>query len=159
MTIQQENKQTIQQSNLLTSQEHAICKLVATSGVPHGQRASFLLALNENITQAQAAEQSGLTLGQVKYWLAKFKRERLGMFPDTLLNNLSQKTEEEKTLDIKEEPEIKTQNEDSVEDKITETKTKKEKKDKKKNRKTKKGKKNKKGKKGKIGKKGKKGKK
>jgi len=102
------------QSNLLTPQEQSICKQITTHDAPHSQRALALLALNEGSTQAQAAEQAGLSAGQVKYWVAKFRKQRLGIFPETLLDALD------------------TEKEDSAEGKTKDTKAKKGKKAKKK---------------------------
>lgn len=155
MTIHQENKQVASRSNLLTTQEQAICKQIATRTAPHSQRALALLALNEKSTQAQAAEQAGLTLGQVKYWVAKFRKQRLGIFPDTLLDELdaeAEKAEIEPVIEIEKEPESATEEADSAEDETKSTKAKKGKKGKKtkkpkKTRKATKGRKSKKAKK------------
>ncbi len=150
MTIHQENEQATSGSNLLTPQEQAICKQIATREAPHSQRALALLALNERSTQAQTAEQAGLSTGQVKYWIAKFRKQRLGIFPDALLDELDAEAEEaevELATEIEEEPESVTEKADSAEDKTKDKKAKKGKKAKKKTRKAKKDKKGKKTKK------------
>ncbi len=147
MTIHQENEQATLGSTLLTPQEQAICKQIATSGAPHSQRALALLALNERSTQAQAAEQAGLSTGQVKYWIAKFRKQRLGIFPDALLDELDAEAEVELATEIEEEPESVIEKADSAKDKTKDKKAKKGKKAKKKTRKAKKGKKSKKTKK------------
>lgn len=146
MTIQKENEQDTLESNLLTSLEQATCQQVASRQAPHSQRALALLALNEKCTQAQAAEQAGLSPGQVKYWVARFRKLRLGIFPDTLLDELDTKAEEarvELVIEIEREPQAVTEEADSAEGKTEDTKAKKGKKA----VKTKKGKKDKKGKK------------
>jgi hypothetical protein len=56
---------------------------------PHSQRALALLALDGGATQAQAAEKAGLSPGQVKYWIAKFRKQRLGIFPEAILDELT----------------------------------------------------------------------
>jgi len=40
------------------------------------------LAVDEGATQAEAGQRAGLTPGQVKYWLGKFRRDQLGIFPE-----------------------------------------------------------------------------
>jgi hypothetical protein len=141
MTIHQENEQSTSGSNLLTPQEQALCKQIAAHEAPHSQRAMALLALNERSTQAQAAEQAGLSIGQVKYWITKFRKQRLGIFPDTLLDELDVEAEVELVTEIEEEPESVTEKADSAEDKTKDTKAKKGKKAKQKTKKAKKDKK------------------
>jgi hypothetical protein len=138
MTIHQENEQATSGSNLLTPQEQAICKQIAAREAPHSQRALALLALNEKSTQAQAANKAGLTTGQVKYWIAMFQKQRLGIFPDILLEKPNVEAEVELIIEIEEEPETLTEKADSTENKTKDTKAKKGKKAKKKTKKTKK---------------------
>jgi hypothetical protein len=154
MTINQKKEPATAESYLLTPEEQAICKQVAALEAPHSLRALALLALNERNTRAQAAEQTGQTLGQVKYWLAKFRNQRLGIFPDTLLIELDAEPEVELAAEIEEVPELVTEKADSAEDKTKQTKAKKGKKGKKKTKKG--GKKSRKAKKDKKGKKTKK---
>jgi len=71
---------------LLSPEEWVVCQRVSTAEAPHNQRAQALLALNEGVTQAEAALQSGLTGEQVRYWLAKFRKDRLSIFPQALLD-------------------------------------------------------------------------
>ena len=74
-----------QENTLLMEKERVICRKVAgTNEAPHNQRAQALLALNEGLSQAQAGERAGLTLGQVKYCLSKFRQQRLDFFPEHL---------------------------------------------------------------------------
>ena len=89
MTMHQDLEKVVSVSNLLTLKEQAQCEQIGTGKAPHNKRALALLALNEGITQTRAAEQAGLTIGQVKYWLAKFRKQRLGIFPDTLMEELN----------------------------------------------------------------------
>ncbi len=46
-----------------------------------GKRAAALLLLNEGLSQAQAAEKSGLTAGQVKYLAYSFRNKGMAIFP------------------------------------------------------------------------------
>lgn len=74
-----------QESKLLSSQEREAFKMISTGNDLHGQRALALLAIDEGATQKQAAERSGLTAGQVKYWLGKFRQVRMDIFPEQVL--------------------------------------------------------------------------
>lgn len=89
------DKTKIQENQLLTQEERAACQEIATGGTPHSQRALALLALDEGATQIQAAEQAGLTKGQVRYWLSKFRQERLAIFPEEWLTDLQTEPESE----------------------------------------------------------------
>ncbi len=71
--------------NLLGLQEKLILEQIAAGGPPHSQRAQSLLAIDAGVTQKIAALQSGQTVGQVSYWLSKFRRDRMGIFPEELL--------------------------------------------------------------------------
>ena len=158
MKTRQENEPNIS-SSLLTSPEQAICKQIADHEAPHSQRAVALLALNENGTQTQAAEESGLSVGQVKYWVAEFRKKRLDIFPETLLEGLNAKPKKEKGTDVKVEPEAVKEIAELADDKpkVKKGKNKKGKKSKKNSKKKeKKDRKDKKSKKGKKAKKSKK---
>ena len=71
--------------NLLGPQEKLILEQIAAGGPPHSQRAQSLLAIDAGVTQKIAALQSGQTVGQVSYWLSKFRKDRMGIFPEELL--------------------------------------------------------------------------
>ena len=92
MTNQQENKQSTSKDNLLTAQEQAVCMQISKREAPHSQRALALLALNEGDTQGQAANKSGLSAGQVKYLVARFRNHGLEIFPDAILDKIDAKT-------------------------------------------------------------------
>jgi len=66
---------------LLEPQERLACKQIATEKPPHSQRAQALLAIDQGETQAEAGRLSGLSVGQVKYWLGKFRKDRMNIFP------------------------------------------------------------------------------
>ena len=71
---------------MLTLKEGAFCrKLAALDKNLATQRATALLALDEGITRAEAAAKAGLTVGQLRYLLARFRLKRLEMFSDELL--------------------------------------------------------------------------
>ena len=67
-------------NSLLTSEERAACERIAAAGeAPYSQRAQALLALDQGATQAAAGRQAGLTSGQVKYCLGKFRQQGLSL--------------------------------------------------------------------------------
>ena len=77
--------------NLLTPEERAACASIATkSDDLWGQRARALLAVDEGATQAAAGEQAGLTAGQVQYWVGKFRRGQVNIFPENVLDQAQQ---------------------------------------------------------------------
>jgi hypothetical protein len=71
--------------SLLSFEEREICSRISTGDGLDGQRALALLAVDDGMTQANAAAQAGLTPNQVKYCLTLFRRQRLDMFPPELL--------------------------------------------------------------------------
>jgi hypothetical protein len=75
----------VKDGNLLSEQERVAFRMISTGNDLHGQRAIALLAIDRGATQAEAAQQAGLTRGQVKYWLEKFRQVRLQIFPEALL--------------------------------------------------------------------------
>lgn len=83
MTIQLESQQA---GNLLSEQERIAFKMISTGNDLHGKRAVALLAVDAGATQAEAARQAGLSPGQVKYWLGKFRQVRMQIFPEELRN-------------------------------------------------------------------------
>ena len=125
MTTHQVNEQATSERTFLNSEEQAICKQIAAGEAPHSHRALALLSLNENTTQTQAAEQAGLSIGQLKYWLAKFRKQRLGIFPANLLDKLDKEAEQaevEVVSEIMVEPEPVKEKAESVKDKNKKTK-------------------------------------
>jgi Mg-chelatase subunit ChlI len=62
---------------LLKPAEVTACKTLAADNLADSPRAVALLAIHQGATQAQAAESSGLTLGQVKYIVTRFRRLRM----------------------------------------------------------------------------------
>jgi hypothetical protein len=87
------------QGKLLSAQERIAFKMISAGNDLHGQRAIALLEIDAGASQAQAAQQAGLTLGQVKYWLAKFREVRMEIFPETLLEAGQKSLEPDMTAD------------------------------------------------------------
>jgi Mg-chelatase subunit ChlI len=87
MSSQNDSYQDVEgEGKLLSSQEREAFKMISTGNDLHGQRAIALLAIDEGTTQEQAGQRAGLTTGQVKYWLGKFRRVRMDIFPEQVLN-------------------------------------------------------------------------
>ena len=80
-----QNNGNVPEGRLLSDQEREAFKMISTGNDLHGQRAIALLAIDDGATQAEAAQKSGLTAGQVKYWLGKFRQVRMEIFPDQVL--------------------------------------------------------------------------
>lgn len=145
------------EAGFLSSEEQAIFSQIAAKEPPYSQRAQALLAVGEGVTQAEAGRQAGLTQGQVRYWLAKFRRDGIDIFPEELLNQAQMVTQTD-TPDVQDfeqsqvaeeaQPELLDVEETAVQP-VTKAKSKKKsnKKPKKKTKKTKKSKKAKKAKK------------
>lgn len=151
----------------MKAQEQTVCMQIANSETPHSQRAMALLALNEGNTQGQAADKSGLSTRQVKYWVARFRNHRLEIFPEALVEELSVKADAKTATETKVKSKANPKGKDAVMTKSKETKAEKKKVNKKKDKKSEKktdktkktNKRSKKEKKEKIGKKEKKSKK
>ena len=87
MSSQNDSYQDVEQGGkLLSAQERIAFKMISTGNDLHGQRALALLAIDDGATQEQAGQRAGLTTGQVKYWLGKFRRVRMDIFPEQVLN-------------------------------------------------------------------------
>ena len=80
-----QKNEAVPEGRLLSDQEREAFKMISTGNDLHGQRALALLAIDEGASQAQAAQKAGLTAGQVKYWLGKFRRVRMEIFPEQVL--------------------------------------------------------------------------
>ena len=74
------------EDKLLTPTEREALILISAGKDLHSQRASALLAIDSGATQEQAGQQAGLTKGQVKYWLGKFRQVRLEIFPEQVVS-------------------------------------------------------------------------
>lgn len=65
---------------LLSAEERSALLAIANQEGVNGQRAKGLLALDAGLSQAEAAEQTGLSKGQISYALRRFREQKLGMF-------------------------------------------------------------------------------
>ncbi len=70
---------------LLTDTERAICAQIANRDEVHGRRAAALIALDAGLSQQKAAARAGISRGSLRYWLAQFAEERMGIFPEEIL--------------------------------------------------------------------------
>lgn len=106
-------------TKLLSSAQVRACKKIAESDSIHSPRAAALLAIHQGATQAEAAEQSSLTLYQVKYWLNKFRQLGMAAFPP-----VEEQTAATETPDAKKP--AKDKSTDKAKKSKTKTKTKKD---------------------------------
>ncbi len=74
--------------DLLTAQERAILVQVSKRNDLYGRRARGLLLLDEGVSQDEAAQEADRTPRTIRRWLKAFKRERLGSFPDRVLQEI-----------------------------------------------------------------------
>ena len=65
---------------LLTDAQKEVCLELRKKSSKNSPRAAALLALDQGVTQSQAAEKSGLTLGQVRYCVRRFRSVGMAMF-------------------------------------------------------------------------------
>ncbi len=134
----------VEKGKLLSEQERVAFRMISTGNDLHGQRAIALLAIDEGATQVEAAQQAGLTPGQVKYWLGKFRQVRMEIFPEQVLKsdqfNRAQRTADKpkKSKKTKKSKGKKSKKKTSKKSKSKKAKKNKAKKKKKKNKKSKK---------------------
>jgi hypothetical protein len=75
---------------LLTAKEKSVCQsIVQLKKGLASKRAAVLLAVNEGGVQPEAAQRSGLTIGQLRYTLTLFKKNKLAMFSTELLDSVA----------------------------------------------------------------------
>ena len=75
-----------QVDRLLTPQERASCTQIAARDDLYARRAQALLGLDEGMTQTGAGRVANLSPRRVRYWLARFRAGRLGVFPNRVLD-------------------------------------------------------------------------
>lgn len=97
-----------QSERLLTVEERAILENIAKGPDLDAQRAAALLALDGGQTQTIVAEQTGLTLGQVRYSVQKFRAQRLGAFPTAVTPPAPEATAPEAKTDPEQQARINT---------------------------------------------------
>ncbi len=105
-----------QQDSLMTPDERTVCEQIAAAGEsPHNLRARALLALDTGASQEETAAQSGLTPNQVKYWMGRFRNNRLTIFPDELVTGVPQSTSETEppTPTVDTSPDVKAEVEET----------------------------------------------
>ncbi|ODN65827.1 helix-turn-helix domain-containing protein [Methylophaga muralis] len=97
----------------------------------HSTRAKALLILSEGASQEEAAEKTTLSLGQVRYWLGRYRANGFACFPEVTEgeskpNSKSKKSDSKKTK--KADKKIKVKKTDKKKDKVKKQKTSKSKK-------------------------------
>lgn len=89
---------------ILSSEDLATCQTLAKLDIKLvNQRAQALLILHEGQTQAVAAEQTDLTIGQVRYLMTLFRKSGIALFPEKVLTSLANIPEEAEVAVIQEE--------------------------------------------------------
>jgi len=70
---------------MMTEEDILVITRISNAEAPHSQRAQALLAVDAGKTQEEAAEASGLRATQVKYWVARYRKSGLAIFPEALM--------------------------------------------------------------------------
>jgi CHAD domain-containing protein len=74
----------------LTPKERAIVERLAQEREVVARRARLLLAWDDGLSRAEMIQRSGLSPRRVRHWLSAFPQQRLGIFPDRVLNTLTE---------------------------------------------------------------------
>lgn len=77
-------------TGLLNPEEERICSQLAAGVPPWSQRAQMLLAINGGTSETVASERSGLRTTQVRYWLNKYHKLGMAIFPTTILQGIDE---------------------------------------------------------------------
>jgi len=115
---------------LLTPAQVTKCKKIVASETAMSSRAAVLLSIHGGASQTEAASQTKLTVGQVRYWVAKFRNVAMAAFPEPFVDASFESTKP--ATDKSKKKTKKTKSKDSDKKKIkAEKKKKKDKQDKK----------------------------
>jgi hypothetical protein len=115
---------------LLTPAQVKRCKTIAASTNDYSARANVLLALHSGASQMQAATQTGLTIGQVRYWAARFRQLGMDAFPSSSNENPAQSAQTADALTEEKPKKVKSKDKKKSKADKTKNKDKKSKKDK-----------------------------
>lgn len=74
----------------ITEEESIVLEAIAQSVIPFSQRAQALLAIDAGSSVDQAAGVAGLKVTQVRYWIGRFRNDRLQVFSDELLKDIAE---------------------------------------------------------------------
>ena len=80
-------------AQILTQEEKAVFLQLANRNDLHGKRAVALMALDAGELQETAGQLSGLSTRRVRYWLAEFRKRRMQVFPERVLQSIGMKAE------------------------------------------------------------------
>ncbi|MGI9537585.1 MAG: helix-turn-helix domain-containing protein [Desulfocapsaceae bacterium] len=72
----------------VTETESLVLEALAQAEAPYSQRAQALLAVDAGSTIEQAAQVANLKVTQVRFWIGRFRNGRLGVFPESLVNEI-----------------------------------------------------------------------
>jgi hypothetical protein len=93
MTKNPGKKKLTDKAPLLDEGERSLCNGISKLEDIQGQRARALSAIDKGKTQAEAATETELSQGQVRYLLEKFRKERMKIFPETILFEIKKTSE------------------------------------------------------------------
>ena len=92
------------ETTLLSRQEREACATVVAKNIARvSQRAQALLLIDEGQSQAETVQKTGLTIGQVRYAILRFKKIGLAMFP----SDLTEKSEPQDLAPTEKKPKVK----------------------------------------------------
>lgn len=75
---------------LLSPANQVVCTRLSSSNTPDVcQRAAALILLDQGSTQAETSEKSGLSIGQIRYLVRRFKEKGMELFPAEVLADVA----------------------------------------------------------------------
>lgn len=80
------------EQDLLSASERSVVRAIAEQDDLDGQRSRALLAIDDGASYSVAGEASGLTTGQVEYFVRKFRDQRLEAFSAGVLESMESET-------------------------------------------------------------------
>lgn len=128
---------------LLSPQDQKSCQVIADGEKPWSQRAQALLAIDQGASVEAASERSGLRTTQVEYWVNKFQKAGMDIFPGIQLPEVEDTLPSAGETALRTESQTPAPTSGSGESVQSKAKNKKKQKGKNKNTKSKKGKKGK----------------
>jgi CHAD domain-containing protein len=80
-------QRTSTNDSIVSHSELARLQRIAARDDLYGRRAQAMLALDRGETQVSAGETAGMSERRVRHWLSRFRDERLGIFPQRVLED------------------------------------------------------------------------
>eukprot|EP01155_Anaeramoeba_flamelloides_P030276 Anaeramoba_flamelloidesa86421_82.p1 GENE.a86421_82~~a86421_82.p1 ORF type:complete len:167 (+),score=40.96 a86421_82:124-624(+) len=89
--------------NLLSGKDRGVCENISVGeDTINKKRAIALLSIDNGNTQIKAAEDSGLSVGQVRYFLSKYRTLGISCFPSELMETKKEEIEQIEETQAKE---------------------------------------------------------